>query len=311
MANTFITPSIIAREALMHLEEGSVVLPLVGRNFEQDFQGKQGDTITVRQPATLTVDEFSRAAGIVVQDVTETSFTVTMDKLLDVSVSVDAEDFTLEVPDFSQKIVQPVMQAFIADIDTRLIAALQAPTGGGTGRLGASPVVELDETVGATLPDITAARKALNVLNVPMAPRHAVWGPDQEEELLNLEVFSHAEKSGSTAALREAELGRVRGFNHYTTNRIPDPAASPPVGDPNTQTGVGFHPSTVTLVSRTLARPLGASSDNVATMSAAGLGLRVVQGYDMQKKVDTISFDVLVGVAVVDYRRKVLIHGLA
>jgi hypothetical protein len=52
------------------------------------------------------------------------------------------------------------------------------------------------------------------------------------------------------------------------------------------------------LVTRPLALPQGAAK--CAIMNYDGLGLRVVFGYDMNKKVDTISIDMLCGVKLLD-----------
>jgi hypothetical protein len=50
MANTTLTPAVIARQALATLYAQTVMLPLVHRDFEDTYQ-KVGDTITVRKPA--------------------------------------------------------------------------------------------------------------------------------------------------------------------------------------------------------------------------------------------------------------------
>jgi hypothetical protein len=52
------------------------------------------------------------------------------------------------------------------------------------------------------------------------------------------------------------------------------------------------------LVTRPLALPQGAAKS--ATMSYDGFGLRVVYGYDMNTKTDTISIDMLCGVKLLD-----------
>ena len=78
MPNTIITPSVIAREILDRLYEKTLMAQLVFRNFDGDFTGKQGDTITVRRPAQFTANVFDRAVGIVLQDIVEGSFNVTL-----------------------------------------------------------------------------------------------------------------------------------------------------------------------------------------------------------------------------------------
>ena len=52
MTNTLLTPNIIAKEALIVLENNLVLGNLVHRDFSDEFT-KVGDTITVRKPATF------------------------------------------------------------------------------------------------------------------------------------------------------------------------------------------------------------------------------------------------------------------
>ena len=55
MANTFLTPSVIGREALMILENNLVATSLFNRGQTSTFTGaKVGDTISIRKPASFT-----------------------------------------------------------------------------------------------------------------------------------------------------------------------------------------------------------------------------------------------------------------
>lgn len=61
---------------------------------------------------------------------------------------------------------------------------------------------------------------------------------------------------------------------------------------------VAFHRNGLALVTRNLELPMGAA--NAAIASADGLAVRVVYGYDMEHKKDTISFDILYGIKDLD-----------
>ena len=58
---------------------------------------------------------------------------------------------------------------------------------------------------------------------------------------------------------------------------------------------VGFHKTAFAFVIRPLDLPMGAA--RAAVMSGEGLSVRVVYGYDQDTKTDTISFDVIYGIA--------------
>ena len=95
MANTFLTPALIATRGLATLYETTVMPQLVHRDFDADFRGRQGDTVTVRKPAVFTAGEFNRGTGIVPQNATEGSVDVTLNHFADVSFTVTTEQLTV------------------------------------------------------------------------------------------------------------------------------------------------------------------------------------------------------------------------
>ena len=60
MANTFLTAQVIARQALANLFETTVMASLVHRDYEAEFNRKQGDAITIRKPAIFVAQEYDR-----------------------------------------------------------------------------------------------------------------------------------------------------------------------------------------------------------------------------------------------------------
>lgn len=94
MANTFITPSIVAREALMLLENNLVAAGLAHRAHTQEFLGtKVGDTITIRGPATFEAQEFTSTTTT--QEIKESSTTLQLEKHFDITVGVSSREWTL------------------------------------------------------------------------------------------------------------------------------------------------------------------------------------------------------------------------
>lgn len=276
MANTILTPSIIAKEALMVLRNNAVMANLVYRDYSDDFAAV-GDTITVRKPATFKANEFK--GNIEVQDATESGVKVTMDKLLDVSFAVTSKQMTLDIEDFSKQFLVPAMQAFADKIDAGIID-LQS---GVTNRV---------TSTGAKA-DMIAARKFLTNAAAPLADRHYVYNADTEAELLGTDLFVNASAVGDEGtALREASLGRKFGMDCYVDQNI---ATAADAGDPE---AIAFHKNAFALVTRPLALPQGAANAHIENYD--GFALRVVYGYDMDKKTDTVSIDMLCGVATLD-----------
>lgn len=125
-ANTFLTPQVIARRALANLYNTTVLAGLVYRDYDPDFSGKQGDTITVRTPAKFTAIEYDRATGLTIQNIREGRFSVTLDTLTDVSFAVTAEELTLDIDNFDERVLTPAMEAHVQKVDSDLAAALLA-----------------------------------------------------------------------------------------------------------------------------------------------------------------------------------------
>lgn len=278
MANTILTPDIIAREALMVLRNNAVMANLVHRDYSEEFAAGVGDTITVRKPATFVANEYN--GSIEVQDATETGVPVVMDKHLDVSFAVTAKQMTMDIADFSKQFLIPAMQAFADKVDKYLIG------------LEAEATSRHAHTTGVIAPaDMIAARKFLTENAAPLADRRFVVGATAEADLLGNELFVAAEKVGDAGtALREASLGRKFGMDVYVDQNI--------AKNGNYTPSIAFHKNAMALVTRPLALPNGAAK--AAIVNYDGFGLRVVYGYDMNTKTDTISIDMLCGVKLLD-----------
>lgn len=285
MANTFITPSVIARRGLATLYNNTVLSNLVWRDFDPDFTGKQGDTVTIRKPAVFSAESFNRSSGVTLQDATESSTTVVLNTIGNVSFAVTDEDMTLEVEDFENQLLVPAMEALIQKIDGELAEALidaaEAAGGGGTSTMSS---VASDAIVGA--------RTKLGRGKLPTTDRHAVLSPEGAGVALADTLFVQADKSGATDGLREGSIGRVFGFDTYESQVFGLGS-----GDKGVADGVAFHRSAVTLAVRPLDVPRGLPADKVAVENYKGLSLRTTYSYNSAKKQDEVSCDILYGIA--------------
>jgi hypothetical protein len=305
MANTILTPGIIAQQALATLYEATVMANLVHRDYENEFARKIGDAVTIRKPAVFTANEYVRSSGITVQDVTETPVNLTLNHMADVSFAVTAEDLTLKIEDFDEQLLTPAMEAIAQKIDRDLLALRDditaevgdiAAAGPPATYLWSNPRVLIE------------AGKTLDIAKVPSTERRVVTGPTMAAEWVADPLFHDADKRGSTEGLMEASLGRrVLGFDPYKTQNIavPNPQGT---GISTTEVGLAFHKTALALAFRPLALPKG--NTNAAIANYKGFGLRVIYGYDMDKKQDVVSIDCLYGTKVLDASRAVLIKGV-
>lgn len=373
MANTLLTPSVIAREALATLYAQTVMLPLVHRDFSDEF-ASVGDTVTVRKPAVFTANEFT--SSITVQDATEGSVPVVMNKHLDVSFAVTSKELTLSIRDFGQQLLAPAMEAIAQKVD-QLLLSLYVDVSQNVGTAGTTP---------SAISAITDSGEVLSNAKVPNRERRMAINPAAVNKFLQISTFHEADKVGDTgSALREASLGRKFGFDlveaqniaahsngdvahggTFAINGAVSAGAKTMAVDATTITGtwkkgslftvagvagtyvltadataasnaitgiafepaapaggfpdnaavtriaahtpnLAFHRTAFAFVTRQLALPRGAA--DAATVSYKGLGLRVVSGYDLTSKKDTISVDLLCGVKTLDAPRALRLLG--
>ena len=274
MGNTILTPNIIAREALMVLRNNAVMANLVHRDYSDEFVSGIGDTITVRKPATFEAKEYN--GSITVQDATESGVAVKMDKHLDVSFAVTAKQMSMDIKDFSAQLLVPAMQAFADKIDKYILG------------LAAEAKTKIAST-NSIRDDIVDAKVALTKSAAPLTERRFVYGSDIEAKLLKTDLFVSADKVGDEGtALREASIGRKFGLDFYVDQNV----------DGSNIDGLAFHKNAFALVTRPLELPKGAAQAEAVNYD--GFGLRVVYGYDMDTKTDTISIDMLCGVKTLD-----------
>ena len=258
MPNELITPSTVARVGLATLYNTTVMGGLVWRDFDEAFSGKQGDTITIRRPAVFEALPFNRATGIVLQDIDEDAVPLKLDKLADVSFPVTSEELTLSIDDFAGRLLTPAMEAIVQSVDTALAeAAVDAATGPGGGG-----TVTMDENASDVMID---AREVLTTNKLPLSNRYGVLSPAGTSEALRDDLFVQADQSGSTDALRNANIGRVFGIDTYESQTF---GTGP--GDVGEADGVVFHQSAITLASRALQAPMGVSASQVRRRELQG-----------------------------------------
>lgn len=275
MANTFLTPQIIAQEALAILRNQLVMAELVHTDYANEFV-KVGDTITVRKPATLVANDF--AGAISSQDLTESGVTVTLDKFKDVSIALTSKQETLELRDFARQVIEPAMVAIAQQIDSDLAQfAVAQATGTAVVETSASPT---------NLASIAALGKVLDINKAPLQDRHLVMSPEHKYRYALTDVLTRVNYAGSNETLRDAMLGKVYGMQTYMDQNL---------SFGGNDYSIAFHKNAFAFVIRPLDLPMGAA--RAAVVNGEGLSVRVVYGYDQASKVDTISFDVLYGIA--------------
>ena len=206
MPNTFITLQEIARQALPRLIENLVFPNLCYRDFSNDFAQK-GDTIQVRKPVVLTAAEFDASQGVTAQDMTEGSVAVKLDKIATVDVEASAIETAVNIDDLNRVFIEPASVALAEKINSDGLALC-------------ADVFNTVDCSTKNLAALAAVRKAMNIAKIPTAGRIAIWDPEADAAFMTLDAIVHAEKSGTTQALREGSIGRVYGMDNYMAQGV-------------------------------------------------------------------------------------------
>jgi len=268
VANDFYTPDQAAVVAAKLVADEGQLSALVSKNYAEDLLGggKGGAPIGVTIPTTLIARERAideTTAAIVLDEIKEERTVIQLDRVHDYSaVPLSEKDLTLNLKDFGSQVLAP-QAASIADAMEHKVA---------TALLG------LDvEDLGNINPDnpvayFTKLRKVLRDRGVPQAGLNVVVGTAIYATLLDAKAITDVSESGSTSALRDAGVGKVRGFTVIESTRVGEFEI------------LAFHKDAVTLVTRAPVVPQGASFGQSVT--AGGFQMRYLRDYDATHTVD-------------------------
>jgi hypothetical protein len=277
MANAFYTPIQIAKVAVAMAREDAFLAALINRDFEQDLfgGGGQGRTVNVRIPTALiarerSIDEVT--ASIVLDSLTETTVPITLGTHAYSAVGLSEGDLTLDLQDFAAQVLKPQVDAVTDYVENAVATALAA--------------VPEDTAIAwnAATPEktFTAIRAKLRKRGVPTEGLNVVCGVNVYAALLDANAILDASQSGSTAALRDGQVGKLRGFQIVESTRV---------GDDDI---VAFHRDAFTLAVRAPKVPAGASFGQ--TVTDKGFSLRYLRDYDANRTQDRSIVSTFAGV---------------
>lgn len=204
MANTTLTADIIAKEAVMVLDNELVMAKKVFRGYEEDFSKKvngytPGETISIRKPADFTVRDGATASA---QNVTEGKTSITVDKRKGIDFKFTSQELTLSIKELSKRVIQPAMVQLANQVDVDLHALYSdVPNWVGS---PASPV--------NSFADFAKAPERLDENGVPQEGRCSVLSPadhwglvGSQTQLYNDTITKPAYRKGSTGMIANVD----------------------------------------------------------------------------------------------------------
>lgn len=213
MSNTNLTIDMITREALRIAHEKAVFLGTVDRQYDSSFAktgAKIGSSLRIREPNKFTRRQGSRVMDV--QDVTETSQTVTVATQDGVDMRFNSAELSLSIDDFSKRYIEPAVSSLISGIESDILQAATKLVYNEVGTAGTVP--------NSLLPFMQARAK----LNQNLAPKDG----NRYVQLSSLTaaafingVGAYQQDAASIAKqYKEGFIQRIGGFDFYENERV-------------------------------------------------------------------------------------------
>lgn len=212
--NDALIPELWAQEGLAILEENMVMARLVHRDFSDEI-AQFGDVVNTRRPGTFSAGRKTDADSVVNQDAIATNVQVPLNQHVYVSFTIKDGEASKSFQELVEMYLTPAAQEIASSVDRILCGQVHEFLTNNVGEL-----MTMNSTTAKTY--LLATREKMNTNKAYTSGRNMVLSSASETDLLATELFISAEKRGDDgSALREANLGRVYGFDHYMDQNIP------------------------------------------------------------------------------------------
>lgn len=224
MANAILTNAVIAKEALMILENELVFAGLVHRGYEDEFNKNvngytPGQTVSIRKPARYTLRS---GANMSTQDSTEGTTSITVNQQMGVDLGGwSSADRTLSIPEFSKRFLASGMKTIAQGVDAA-VATLYKDVWNWVG----TPGTQL-----TTFAGFAKAPQRLDEMGVPAADRSATLSPADKWGLVGSVTGLYIQDAAKTA-LQRAKLPPLGDVDTYMTQNSPTHTVGTKAGTP-------------------------------------------------------------------------------
>jgi hypothetical protein len=277
MANSILTPTMITREALRVLHQKSNFLKNVNRQYDDRFAqsgAKIGTAVNIRMPSKYSV---RTGATLSAQDHIERSTPLTVSSQYGVDVSFTTAELTMNLDDFSKRIINPAMAQLAAKIEADALTVAYKAVANYVGATNSEITYKIFQQGGQKLAENLA----------PLSNRAALLNPRSKVEFMDaVKGLFHASDNISEL-YAEGIMGRTGGFDVYENTLLPSHTRGTLAGSPLTNgTTLGTSTTSNSWVSQTTLNVDGATS---ATTLKAGDIITLSGVYDIhpETKVST------------------------
>lgn len=213
MSNTTLTADVVAKEALLMLENELGVLDTIHRAHEDEFKSevngfKKGSAIRIRRPADFSVRS---GATMDLQDAIEGRTTLTVDTQIGVDFSFTSADLTLSVSKLSERFIKPAMSAIVNNMAATCFTSFYQGTYNWVGTAGST----ID-----SFADFAKGTERLDIMAVPQSDRYCALHPQDHWGLLGSQTALYI-TDAAKGAYRDGSLGKIGGVMTYMSQVMP------------------------------------------------------------------------------------------
>jgi len=225
MANTLLTPTMITREGARILHQSCNAITNMNTQYDSSYANegaKIGYTLNVRMPAKYTV---RTTATLAAQDHTERSTPLTVQSQYGVDVNFTTAELTMELDDFSERVLSPAMQQLAAKTEGTVLAALYPTVANYT-----------NATTDGLLNYRRYQQNGKNITNELgcSGMRSAILTPDSIVEFNDAVKGLFQDSGRISKAFIEGQMGRTGGFDVFENTLTPAHTTGSLAGSPVT-----------------------------------------------------------------------------
>lgn len=220
MANAFYTPTQVAAEFVRMLEEELVFGAMVGTDMSDEFK-MNGSTVYVRRQMQYLGQDNNLDLSSFVEDVTEGTVAVSMDKTWSNKVTIGATDRTLSFDRWAEQVIRPNARRAAEKIETSITALYPK-------------FYHFDGTPGTTPSTVLALAEAgayMTDVGIPVSGRVGFFTPVAAAKISAAVAATNVNGRNKTA-LEKASIGMIANIDSYDSAFVPTHTVGVATGTP-------------------------------------------------------------------------------
>jgi hypothetical protein len=212
MANSILTPTAVTREIQRVAHEKATFIGTTNLSYDDSYAqtgAKIGTALKIRKPNKYTVRTGKVLAA---QETQEDSVTLTLATQKGVDMNFSSAELTLELDDFSKRIVQPATSVLVSTLESDYLTYVTKKVWNGVG------------TAGTTPNSMLFFGQARSKLNTSLAPkddqRYVQINSDAMGTMVNAYSALFHDQMEIKKQYRDGFISRNSGFDWYENDRI-------------------------------------------------------------------------------------------